>query len=223
MGGGAGNLGEIAGATPPTGAATPGQTGLGAAGQGKTGGGNTAAPMADASPYQQQQQQPVNLSTDPRPAGAPGRSAPTVQDAYQQFQSSAAPQPSPMFGQQPDRGPPGPEGYARSGFGQPDYSAMPPDQRPEQRGFGGFSGGNPFGGGGSPFDMFARMRGMGGGAPDDSNVRDSIDTDNRMMGNPQQMQQRVQEMQRRMQQQMAQGQMGGLGSINPYSRGGDDS
>lgn len=102
----------------------------------------------------------------------------------------------------PDRGPPGPGGYARPGFGQSDYSAMPPDQRPEQRGFGGFPGpfgGNPFGGGGSPFDMFARMRGMGGGAPDVSNVRDSIDTDNRMMGNPQQ--------------------MGGLGGINPYTRG----
>ena len=160
---------------------------------------------------------PLGMGMQPtgnaRPPGAP--QAPV----YNNPAPPMPPAPAPTM--LPDRGPPGPGGYARPGFGQPDYSAMPPDQRPEQRGFGGFPGpfgGNPFGGGGSPFDMFARMRGMGGGAPDVSNVRDSIDTDNRMMGNPQQMQQRVQEMQRRMQQQMAQGQMGGLGGINPYKR-----
>jgi hypothetical protein len=108
---------------------------------------------------------------------------------------------------------------------QPNYGAMPP----EQRGFGGFpgfSGGNPLGGGGSPFDMFgggspfdmfARMRGMGGGAPDVSNVRDSIDTDNRMMGNPQPMQQGMQQRMQQLQMER-QRQMGGLGGINPYKR-----
>ena len=102
----------------------------------------------------QGQSQSQSMASPGMPQQTQGLGA--LQNAYSQFQNSAPPQPNPMFGeqpnpaaqapqvsnvldaymdvgQQPDHGPPGPEGYARSGFGQPDYNAMPPDQRPDNR------------------------------------------------------------------------------------------
>ena len=99
---------------------------------------------------------PLGMGMQPtgnaRPPGAP--QAPVYNNPAPPMAPTSAPT---ML---PDRGPRGPGGYARPGFGQSDYSAMPPDQRPDQRGFGGFPG---FFGGFEGYDPFA---GFGGGAGD---------------------------------------------------------